>query len=422
MRPNRWVLVASAAILTTMTALPASADGVSGVPGAVSIDDGLRGSTVFRNVTLFNDTGTDAPFRLEFTGDIAGWMRAVDPDDRESEVTEVTDEGDGAAVLVRIDVPDDTPVGAYEGRLQAALAAPDELEGSGATVSLGVRIRFDVNVTGDQVIAGELLDASALTTEVGLPLRFQSVIENTGNTTVVPEFALEILTADGEQVSRSTTASEQSFPGEQARFETLWDTTGAEPGDYVARLSVAFGGLDLGTEEREFQLLPAGSLGVLLVLESLEPVGTAIAGRLASFEAVVGNPDQAQANGSIRGEVTAVDGTVVTTYESPPFLVLPDESLTIPVNLEVADPGDYVLTATVAFGDNESAPRSVDFTVVEADAAGPGPVVEGDDGGLPWLLIVGSGVLLAGVLAGWLTLRRRGDQPSHAPEKEPVAP
>lgn len=412
-----WGVIA----ILVMIVGPAIAGGISVLPGAIDIRDALRGSTIFRDATLTNTTGVATPFDVSFDGEAGAWMTLVDPEDRTTEITQVLDaDGSGVPLLIRIDIPTDVENRTYQGILNAVLTAPENSD-EGLSVGLGVLVPITLEVSGDQVISAVLEDLSILDTEVGVPARVVASIKNTGNIQIIPEFTLEIL-SNGAAISTTTAASQPSFPGEQSNFEVRWDTTNAEPGPYTARVSIDFGGVDLGTTDLDFVVHPVGSLSRFVTLTSLEATGEAWAGGLAGFTAQVDNPGQVDVSATIVGELTK-GGAVVSTFESPPFLVKAGEQLPIPINIEIPDEGDFAFTAHVEYGDGET----TESLTVEFMTVVPGSTVNTEEGGddtssgAPLGAIAG-GVLALVVLIGvgaWLVARRRtaaADSTEHAGE------
>jgi hypothetical protein len=399
----------------TITAVPALAAGVSATPGTIDVDDALRGSTIFRQIFLYNDTGVETPFEIYFEGEAGPWMSAVDPEDRTTPVTQALDpDGSGVSVLVRIDIPSDTTNGVHEGVLVARLGAAETDDGVG--VALGIKMFVTLDVSGDQVIAAELQDVSLADTEVGVPARVVAAIENQGNTQVTPEFKLDIL-SNGSVVSSTTTASVPSFPGEQKSFDIRWDTTGAVPGEYTARLAVDFAGIDLGTHERTFTVHDAGSLNRLLVLSGLEVTGEPRAGGLTGFTALVQNPGQVDVAGRLVGELT-LNGVFLSIYESPQFLVQAEEVLSLPINVETPEAGEYTLTIRAEYGDEQTEPMSVTVAV----ETGSGATSDGGtDSSFPIAAVIAIVViaLIAIAIGAWLVAsrkRKNGTQPATTPE------
>ena len=420
---KRISVVGLVVMVLFVAAVPASAQGVSATPGFIEVDDALRGSTIFRQVTFSNDAAAGQPFEISFRGDAAAWLAVVDPDDETTVVTEVTDpDGNGVIALLRIQIPADVPVGEYDAQVVARLAPPENDEGegqSGVDVGLGIIVPLRLNVTGDEIVAASVQDVFLSDTEVGIPARMTIAISNDGNTQINPEFTLEILTG-GSVVSSVTSSNTPSFPGEQKTFEVRWDTSTVEPGEYTARLTTVFGELDLGTEERVFNVLPAGSFSRVLVLDSLELSGEPRAGGLTGFTATIQNPGQADTSGTLVGELLT-GGSVVSTYESPPFLVAGRETLPVPINIETPDQAEYEFRVKVVYGDSETETQSITFTTAAAGEAAAGA---SDDSGssIPIAAIaVGIAVLILIGLAIWFFARTRanGTAPPAAEEEDP---
>ncbi|NOX31289.1 MAG: hypothetical protein GXP35_14755 [Actinobacteria bacterium] len=422
MRRLGTVLAVAAMIVATIA--PAWAGGVGGSPGTIDISNALRGSTIYRTVKLVNNTGVATPFKIDFEAEAGPWMTLLDAEDRTTEISELLDEdGTGTSAIIRIDVPNEIENGTYVGVLRARLAPPDTESGTG--VGLGVKIPITLDVSGDQVISGALLDVALPNTEVGVPARVTARIENSGNIQVTPELTLEILDNNGTPISKTTTATNATFPGESKIFEVTWDTSEAKPGEYVAELSVKFGGIDLGTERREFTVYPAGTLSQVITFMSLELDTEPQAGGFARFTATVGNPGQIETFATVVGELTR-NGETVGLFEGLEYLVQPNETLLLPVNFEIPEEADYVFTARVRYEDSETEPISVAFsTVPVTDAIGADVPVEDPGGGIR-AGATAVGVLVLVVLAAfgvWMAKRRgSGDDSVERPPDHDIDP
>jgi len=410
-------VLAVGAILVASIA-PAWAGGVSGSPGTIDIPDALRGSTLFRVVKLTNNTGVDTPFQIDFEGEAASWMKLLDPEDRTTEISELLDsDGSGAIGMLRIDVPDGVANGRYIGTLRARLAPPETETGVG--VGLGVKLRVTLDVNGDQVIAGAFQDVSLTDTEVGVPARVMASIRNDGNIQIKPEFTLEIFD-DGVSISKTTTASNIAYPGETKTFEVVWDTSSAQAGEYTAMLSVDFGGVDLGTERRDFTVYPAGTLSQVASLISLELDSEPETGGFARLTATIENPGQIETFVIVVGELTR-NGESVSQFESLDYLVRPGDTLPLPVNIEIPQDGDYAFTARVRYGDNESTPLTVTFSTGTV-AEGAGVVAAPEDAGSVPAGVVGFAVLVLVALVTlgvWIVKRKANNGQS---KKRPLDP
>lgn len=414
----RGLVALFAAALLTIVVVPASAQtggtptsaqaggGIRAVPSAIDVAGGLAGGLLFHPLRLANDIDPSQPFQLATDGDIASWITFVDPDDRETPLTEVYDDGNGATVLLRIEIPENAPVGPSEGLVTAVLQTPDSVGGVAGPVGVGLAIPVRVNVTGEQILAGELLSMNMDNTEIGLPARGTVVVGNSGNVTVVPEVALEVFQGTNSVYRTSLTGS-ALFPNETDEFEAVWDTAEAVVGDYRAVMSVSFDGLDLGSREAMFELLASGTLRRQVVFTSLELVNQPIAGGLAQIEAVTLNPGQAEVTAAFVGELLR-GGTVVEQFRSLDYTVRPDSSVVVPITLDIDEDGDYIVSGYFTYEEGETETQQVTFTV-GATAEAAGAVPEDSDSGsiLPWLIAGLLGLLVVALLVALISRRAR---------------
>lgn len=394
------------------TSARAQAGGIRAIPSAIEVEDGLAGSVVFRPLRLTNGIDPSEPFQLAVEGDVASWISFVVDDDRETPIVEILDDGEGSTVLVRIEIPENAPVGFNEGLLTAVLQDKEGGEEGSGPVGAGLAIPIRVNVTGELILAGELLSMNVETSEVGLPVRGSVVVRNTGNTTVVPDVTFEVFQGTSS-IYRTSSIGSALFPDETDTFETVWDTTNAAQGDYRATMSVAFDTLELGSREATFKLVESGSLLRQVVFTSLELANEPVAGGLVRLEAVASNPGLAEIRTVLIGELLR-DGVVVEQIRSLDHVVRADNSTTIPMVLDVPEAGDYVFSAYLTYEDGETESQQVTFTVGAAGEAAAAVPTESDGSSmLPWILAGLLGLVIVALLVA-LFSRRARKSPSSA--------
>jgi hypothetical protein len=402
------VVAAPQASAQTGAGTPASAQagGIRAIPSAIDVEDGLAGSVTFRPLRLANGIDPAQPFQLAVDGDIASWISFADAADRETPITEAFDDGGGVTVLVRTEIPEEAPVGINEGLLTAVLQNPEAGDEESGPVGVGLAIPIRVNVTGELILAGELLSMNVETTEIGLPARGSVVVRNTGNTTVVPDVTLEIFQGT-TSIYRTSSTGSALFPDETDTFEAVWDTTNAAEGDYRATMSVSFESLDLGSREATFKLVESGSLLRQVVFSSMDLVNEPIAGGLARFEVVASNPGQAEIRTVFTGELVR-NGEVVEQIRSLDYVVRANDVAVIPIVAEVPENGDYTFSGYLTSESSETETQQVTFTVgAAAEAAGAVP--EDSDSGsiLPWLIAGLLGLLVVALLVALISRRAR---------------
>lgn len=308
------------------------------------------------------------------------------------------------------------------------LQAPETSDGTpGRSVGVGLAIPVRVNVTGEQVLAGELLSMNIEDTEIGLPARGTVVVQNSGNTTVVPEVSLEIFQG-ATSVYRTSLTGSALFPDETDEFEAVWDTANADEGDYRAVMSASFDRLDLGSREATFEVLASGSLRRQVVFTSLELVNQPIVGGLAQIEAITLNPGQAELTAAFVGQLLR-NGEVVEQLRSLDYTVRPDSSIVVPITLDVAEEGEYTFSGYFTYEEGETETQQVTFTVGAAAAATTAaePTDSGSSSVLPWIVAGLLGLLVVALLVALFSRRakkspssvgRTAAEPTEAPAGE----
>ena len=380
--------------------------GIRAVPSAIEVPDGLKGSEVVRLLKLTNNAAPGQPFRLAVEGDIASWVSFADPDDPDVEIERLVDNGRGTTVLIRIAIPEDASVGLNEGLVTAVLESATD-NGTASPVGLGLAIPVFVDVTGELILAGELLSMNVENTEIGLPVRGTVIVRNSGNTTVVPQVTLEVFRGP-TSVYRTSLTGSALRPGSNGDYEAVWDTTNAAAGDYRAVMSVSLDALDLGGQEDTFELLPAGSLDRKVVFTSLEVVNEPIAGGVVDVEATTTNPGQAEVSAIFVGELLR-GGTVVEQFRSLDYLVRPRDTVVVTTVLDVPENGDYTVLGYFIYEGGETETKQAGFTTASAGEAAAAEPTESNDSAsiLPWIIAGVLGLILVGLVIA-LVIRRVG--------------
>ncbi len=390
------LLAGTALALLLFGAGLARAEGIGIYPTEISFDDALRGGDYFRTVGVVNDSDFQRVFSFKPGGEAGQWLSLVDMTDRTKVVDSVLvpPHSDGR-VLLRLSVQPDVANGQYAGTVTVlGEAAPVELGGgAGAGVSVGGEISIEVKVTGTQNIAGSLIDVATSDTEVGLPLQVRTTIQNSGNVRIQPQIGLAVVT-QATVVGQTTFATDPVYPQEIKTLISQWDSTNAATGDYVARVAVNFGGLDLGRRELPFKVFPRGTLTRQGVLDSLELVSQPKPGSAAKVIATFRNTGQIESRAAFVGELYR-GSELIQGVTSPEKFVAKGDTGSLEVFLNIPKAGTYTLNGKVNFEGKESEVKELTFRVA-------------GDSSLPIWLWVGvvAGVIVA-AMAGRSLLRRR---------------
>ena len=411
-RPGRAGAVALASATLALAALifgpatPAGAKSVGVYPTQFVFAGSLRGGTYQRTLGIIDNSPTPDTYDLSVTGNIAPWLSFREGSDPSTIVTSVqAHQGPPTQVVVQIDVPRKAANGNYHGVVDITPSVQGQVgqNQSGQQVALTAEIPVGVSVTGTEDIAGTLLDAYTYPAiEVGSALRLFTTLVNTGNVEVHP--AIDVTIDRGSAVVlRHTFSGGPIDPGVgSTTLETEWKSTSAWPvGSYSAHVAVSYLGEPIGSKNLSFKVVPYGSLQRAGRLEALrlqsppEPGGAAVVG------AVIRNTGQIATRPVFHGSLYR-NGMLVRGITSVPILVLPGQTSTIDMVIDVPQGGAYTLKGQADFDGTESNLRSLSFQV-----GTPSVRI------VVWLLAAAA--LLAAGVAVWLIRRRRKAPPGGAP-------
>jgi hypothetical protein len=381
---------------------PGALPAVGIYPTTIEFDQALRGGEYFKTIGAMNGSDSEQTFRFEVDGEAAPWLSTVDSEDRTQPIETVyaSPRGEGRAVL-RLAVPEDVPNGRYEGavRVLTVVGDPNLAEGTGASVNVGAEISVTLDVTGTQKISGSLVDLYTGDVEVGSPLAVRTKIENSGNVQVKPEIDLQVLDLDGNVVDKASFSGDAVYPDAIRLLINEWDTTNQDLGEHIARVSVKFGDLEVGSQQRHFNILAVGTLTRRGELEGLELEDTPAVGSVAKVLANFHNTGDIDTHARFLGEVFRGSVRVDIAY-SEELLVARGRTVPLEVFVEVPQDGKYKVIGKVNYEGKETAVQELTFRV------GAG------EGGLPeWIwLIAGLVALATAALVFGRILIRRSDR------------
>jgi hypothetical protein len=236
--------------------------GIAIYPSAIELKDAVRGEEYVRTVTVLNEEQNKVTFGFKGDGEVGGWLSLHPQDDPTTTLDRIdVPAGGQTRVLVRVAVPADAPNGPHQGSLglQSVVGAA-EGEGSASSVSMGLSVDMEVDVTGVERLSGAVLDLATNDIEVGQPLEIRTTFNNTGNVRAQPQIRLQVKDATGAVVGEASYADTAVEAGSSQVIRSEWDATGRGAGDYVASVTVSLGDKQLDARELEFKILPRGTL------------------------------------------------------------------------------------------------------------------------------------------------------------------
>lgn len=418
------LLTALALMLGVQAALPGQAPaqdnsmgGIGIFPVVIELPDALRGAEYLRTFTIINREATDLNLRFTPDGEISSWL-TIHPslEDLESTLEEViVPAGTEARLILQVVVPEDTANGRYAGGVLfqgAAVAAKGDESGVG--VSLGIAADITIDVTGEENMAGSVLDMAVDDAEVDQPpVRLRIQFQNDGNVQATPLVDWRIKDASGAEVGRVTYDDSITQPGFVQDLVVEWDPTGQPEGAYTAVVNVSLRDTVIDERELTFDLLPVGTLTRSGELDNLYLEGEPQADTVGKLVGAFRNTGEIDTRAVFTAEVYHGD-QLIEVVESQERLVAVGKLALLEGFFDIGDAGDYRVRGKVVFEGKETETLNLEFSAV-APASNPDdsranaidapvivPTVERSPEGqslFTWIVLGGVGLALVGGLA-----------------------
>jgi len=384
-----------------------TAIGLSVGPTWIVVEDALRGVTYEKMVRVTNGCEDTATFMLFAGGGAGEWISFYDFDDPAAPIESVTIEGRGTAkVLVRFSIPEDVAVGNYTATIDVESMPGGGVESGQMGIKLRARANADIEVTGEQILTGDVISISTSDIEVNYPLRIKIVFQNTGNVMARPEIGAKI-TKDGALIENRTYRETTVKVASKETITVEWDTTGNEPGDYSANVTVSLGDEVLATQELPFKLLPTGTLSRQGNLTEVSYEGLTVVGRRVKVLATFINTGEIETKAKFIGDVY-VDGNFVDSISSEELLVPVRETATLTAYLKIEQGSSYTIKGHVLYDGKTTEKRELAFPVETESETEPKttPVSEEPFMEIPDCGALGAALAIASV-GGYLLYRRK---------------
>ncbi|GAJ08829.1 unnamed protein product, partial [marine sediment metagenome] len=229
-------------------------------------------------------------------------------------------------------------------------------------VSLAAPVAVTIFVTGNQILSGVVNGISADDVEVKYPLRIKVQFHNTGNVIATPQITVEIATQDGTAINHFTSSEFNVKPEKRETILLEWDTTGKEPGDYIANVSVVLGDAIIKQEQLDFAILPTGTLTRSGSLTELIFEGEPGLGILTMIQATFVNTGRIDTKAKFIGDVYH-DGTLVDTLQSEELLVAVGNMELLKSYFQPDQPGEYRIEGYVIYEGKRTEEKEISFTI-----------------------------------------------------------
>jgi len=353
-------------LLSGVTLFPVVATGIAVTPSHLEISDALRGGEFERNITIYNPDPEITSYTLSVSGDAGLWISFFKQDDPTSPVDRVTIPGnENVRILVKFTIPQDAANGEHKATIIVTSVPAEEASGgSGQVVSLAAPVAVTIFVTGNQILSGVVNGISADDVEVKYPLRIKVQFHNTGNVVATPLITVKIATQDGTTINNFTSSEFNVKPQKHETILLEWDTTGKEPGDYIANISVTLGDSVIKQEQLNFAILPTGTLTRSGSLTELIFEGEPGLGVLTMIQATFVNTGKIDTKAKFIGDVYH-NGTLVDSLQSEELLVAVGNMELLKSYFKPDQPGEYRIKGYVIYEGKKTEEKEISFTITE---------------------------------------------------------
>ena len=371
----------------------AYAVGVGVSPATLSYEKVLRGGTAQEQFTISSSADADVYYTIRVEGNDWFSFSPTPP-------VKVPAKG-SVRVNAIVNPPADTPTGVYNCTIYVEPAEVNVTEGEGAIMGIfaALGLRTSIEITGEQILAGNVYRIYVEDNEIGKPIRFKTGFSNTGNVRANPGIDIEILKE--EAVIDTLKKSEEIIPGEAKEIIAEW--TGKDLGEYNANVRVLLNGDLLSQRDLKFKVLERGALTCMGEVVDVTAPAEANVSMPVKLEVGFKNTGVVAMEAKIKGDVIRND-KLVEVIEGDPVLIEVGNTATLTAYFTPKKPGEYLIDSDVVY-EGKKAEISPITVSVKSEAGG----VKIPESWVLVAVIAGLGVVVAVVLI--YIVRRKSKKP-----------
>lgn len=358
---HKKILVASGLICVCLLAIAPSAcaAGIGVSPPTLSYEKVLKGGTAQEQFTIFNSADADVYYDVRVEGN--DWF-SFEP----SSPVKVPAKG-SVRVNAIVNPPGDTANGVYNCTVYVEPSEVNVTEGEGAVMGIlpAIGITTSIEVTGEQILAGNVYKISVENNEIGKPIRFKIGFANTGNVRAEPKIDIDIL--KDTKAIETLKKSDEIIPGAAKEITVEW--SGKDIGDYTAKVNVILDGKLLSEKDLKFKVLERGALTCKGEIVEIKAPKEVSGGKPAKIEVGFKNTGSIALEAKIKGDVI-LNRELVKVIESEPVLIEVGETALLTAYLNPEEPGDYLIDGDVIYEGKKAAMNQITISVKSAEASG----------------------------------------------------
>jgi len=378
---DKKVLVASGLICLCLLALTssASAAGIGVSPPTLRYEKVLKGNTAQEQFTIFNSADADVYYDIRIEGN--DWF-SFEPDSP----VKVPAKG-SVRVNAIVNPPGDTANGVYNCTIYVEPAGANVTAGEGAVMGIlpAIGLTTSIEITGEQILAGNVYKISVESNEIDKPIRFKIGFANTGNVKAKPETSINIL--KDARIVEKLIRSDEIIPGASKEITAEW--IGEDVGEYGSNVKVTVNGELLSERGLKFDVLERGALRCKGEIVEIKVPNEVSVGMPAKIEVGFKNTGSIALEAKIKGDVIH-NRELVEVMESEPVLIDVGKTATLTAYINPAEPGDYLVDGDVIYEGKKVEMNQITISVKSAEASGMNMNISLFSG----LVLIAAGILI----------------------------
>ncbi|MDI9394359.1 MAG: hypothetical protein QM426_02610 [Euryarchaeota archaeon] len=351
-------------VLLTVVVQPVLAIGIGISPSEIKINNGLKGAEYEKSLFIFNTGQEQANFSLSANGDISDWVSFYKSGNLSSNITSISiPKKDKVSLVVVFRVPNDAANGKYSGTLDVkSVPSQNAAEGSQSHMIVGASSYAMINVTGDQILQGEVTGITIEDTEVNYPLKTNILFKNTGNVVASPRIESHFFRGDEEVGSLVDDSTGIKPTAVNEKIVTEWDTHGQVPENYTSNVVVSLDGQILKSDNISFTIHPTGTFSRQGNLTDILIEGEPEVDKVLKIMAYFNNTGEIETSAKFTGEVYK-DGKLLDTITSNELTVDKYKRVVLEGYFKPTSPGEHLIKGKVVYSGKETPVKEVSFEV-----------------------------------------------------------
>ena len=354
-------------LLAAYMASSAEAIGLGLSPSELDISDALKGGEYEDAIMVYNTNPDEGLFGVSVEGAIQNWTKFYDPLDKSVLPQFRIPAKSQKLVTVKFTIPLDAPNGKYNGIIYASLLPPESGALEEPTQSVMVRMPsyVSIEVTGEQIVRGEVRSVGVKDVEIDYPLRIEAVFYNTGNVIVSPKIKAE-LSRDGAVIGIVEYDKTPVKPQEMLSIMAEIPTNGMNTGNYTCNVKVFLGNVVLSQQDIKVSILKRGTLTAEGKLGEVTAATWIYLGVMHKTQVSFENTGQMDVKPKLAGEVYDKNGDMLDTVDGEAVLARTGETVSLTAYYKPSKVGDYTIKYGVVYEGKKIPLDSIKLTVKAA--------------------------------------------------------